>query len=266
MDRSGIRLLGRRPQESRLKRLGASAGVPSFSLSVPSQHRPPLVGESPEVWHAETRGRRGKTGALQGGLQEDLVPVVPDEIPLPLPPRPRRSCPEHLGQQFEVLPSRSPGGAGMLPDPVLVLSCRRRFDAPVVKARQVAHGPGSGIGIVVHGGWGWGWGWGVHGVSAVRWIGSVIVVSVGTPGAASLPGSTQDGEEEVPDLASLLDTLGAGGTTDPLLGMVPVVDREVAPPSTVVAPEMVVLVGGLYADGRVHGFDVDRHAPRGILE
>jgi hypothetical protein len=106
----------------------------------------------------------------------------------------------------------------------------------------------------------------VHGVSAVRWIGSVLVVSVGTPGAASLPGSTQDGEEEVPDLASLLDTLGAGGTTDPLLGMVPVMDREVAPPSTVVAPEMVVLVGGLYADGRVHGFDVDRHAPRGILE
>lgn len=150
----------------------------------------------------------------------------------------------------------------MLAHPVLVLSHRRGFDAPVVQARQIAHGPGSGIGIVVHEGWGWG----VHGVSAVRWIGSVLVVSVGTPGAASLPGSTQDGEEEVPDLASLLDTLGAGGTTDPLLGMVPVMDREVAPPSTVVAPEMVVLVGGLYADGRVHGFDVDRHAPRGILE
>ena len=150
----------------------------------------------------------------------------------------------------------------MLPDPVLVPGCRRRFDTPVEESRQVAHGPGSGIGIVVHGGWGWV----VHGVSAVRWIGSTIVVSMGTPGAASLPGSTQDGEEEVPDLASLLDTLGAGGTTDPLLGMVPVVDREVAPPSTVVAPEMVVLVGGRDADGRVHGFDVDRHAPRGILE
>jgi hypothetical protein len=94
----------------------------------------------------------------------------------------------------------------------------------------------------------------------------MLAVSMGTPGTASLPRSAQDGEEEVPDLASLLDPLGAGGATDPLLGVVPVVDREVAPPSAVVAPEMVVSVGGLDADGRVHGFDVDRHAPRGILE
>ena len=77
-------------------------------------------------------------------------------------------------------------------------------------------------------------------------------------------GGGQDGEQEVPNLAGFLEVGGTCGTTDPLLGVVPVMDCEVAPPPTVVEPEMVVAVGGLNPDGRLHGFGVDRHAPRGL--
>jgi len=41
---------------------------------------------------------------------------------------------------------------------------------------------------------------------------------------------------------------GAGGPADPLLGVVAVMDREVAPPQTMVSPYVVILVGGLNPD------------------
>ena len=61
-------------------------------------------------------------------------------------------------------------------------------------------------------------------------------------------GGGQDGEQEVPDLTGFLEMTGAGGPADPLLGVVAVMDREVAPPQTMVSPYVVILVGGLNPD------------------
>jgi hypothetical protein len=56
-------------------------------------------------------------------------------------------------------------------------------------------------------------------------------------------GGRQDSEQEVPDLTGFLKMAGAGGPANSLLGVVLEVDREVAPPPTVVAPEVMVAVG-----------------------
>lgn len=79
-------------------------------------------------------------------------------------------------------------------------------------------------------------------------------------------GGRKDGEQEVPDLTGFLQMAGAGGSADPTLGVVAVVDREVAPPQTVIAPKVMAVIAGLDPDGGLHGIAVERHAPRGLLK
>ena len=73
------------------------------------------------------------------------------------------------------------------------------------------------------------------------------------------------GEQEIPDLPGLPDAAGSGGSADPLLGVGAVVDREMAPPEAVIAPQVVTLVGRLEPEGCLHGVGVDRHASRGTI-